>query len=40
MGLDYTYGSVNFRDIGEFVNLIAEREIMQKDKLFRGGKTN
>lgn len=40
MKLDYTNGSVNFRDVGEFVNLIVERKIMQEGKLFRGGKTN
>lgn len=40
MGLDYTVGSVNFRDVGEFINLIAERKIMQEGIFFRGGKTN
>jgi protein-tyrosine phosphatase len=40
MTLDYTSGSVNFRDAGEFVNLIAGKELMRKERLFRGGKTN
>ena len=37
MGLDYTDGCVNFRDVGEFLNLIAEKEIFPEKKLFRGG---
>ena len=40
MSLDYTSGSVNFRDAGEFLNLIAGQELMQKKRLFRGGKTD
>lgn len=37
MGLDYTNGCVNFRDLGEFINLICEQEILQEQQLFRGG---
>ena len=40
MSLDYTSGSVNFRDVGEFVNLIAGKELMLKKQLYRGGKTD
>lgn len=38
MGLDYAKGCVNFRDVGEFVNLIAARELMPEKKILRGGK--
>ena len=38
MSLDYTVGCVNFRDVGEFINLILGQEILAKGKLFRGGK--
>ena len=31
-------GILNFRDVGEFVNLIASRQIMIEKQLFRGGK--
>jgi protein-tyrosine phosphatase len=37
MGLDYTDGCVNFRDIGEYINLILEKEVLPEGKLFRGG---
>lgn len=37
MGLDYTAGCVNFRDVGEFINLILGKEVFLKGKLFRGG---
>lgn len=37
MGLDYTDGCVNFRDTGEFINLIAGKQFIQEGKLFRGG---
>lgn len=40
MGLDYTTGSVNFRDVGAFVNLIAGHDLMHENLLFRGGKTD
>jgi protein-tyrosine phosphatase len=38
MQLDYAKGCVNFRDVGEFVNLIAERPLLPEGKLYRGGK--
>ena len=37
MGLDYTDGCVNFRDIGGYVNLILEAQVLPEGKLFRGG---
>lgn len=37
MGLDYTYGCVNFRDIGGYVNLILDSKRLPERKLFRGG---
>lgn len=37
MGLDYTQGCVNFRDVGAFVNLILEKEVLPEKKLYRGG---
>lgn len=40
MQLDYTTGSVNFRDVGAFINLIAGHEMMYENLLFRGGKTD
>ena len=40
MKIDYTSGPVNFRDVGEFVNLIAGQELLQNKRLFRGGKTD
>lgn len=38
MGLDYTKGCVNFRDVGECVNLIAAREVLPLRRILRGGK--
>jgi protein-tyrosine phosphatase len=38
MGLDYTKGCVNFRDIGESVNLVADYEVLPLRRIFRGGK--
>jgi protein-tyrosine phosphatase len=38
MGLDYSQGCVNFRDVGEFVNLIAGRALLPERRLLRGGK--
>lgn len=38
MGLDYSKGCVNFRDVGEFINLIAARYLLPEGRLFRGGK--
>lgn len=37
MTLDYTDGCVNFRDVGEFINLILGKELFLKGKLLRGG---
>ena len=38
MSLDYSQGCVNFRDVGEFVNLLAARTLLPPGKLYRGGK--
>jgi protein-tyrosine phosphatase len=38
MGLDYSSGCVNFRDVGESLELIAGAPIFPLNKLFRGGK--
>lgn len=40
MGLDYTSGCVNFRDVGEFVNLIVGKDLLPIGRIFRGGKTD
>ncbi|OJJ20937.1 tyrosine protein phosphatase [marine bacterium AO1-C] len=37
MGLDYTDGCVNFRDVGGYVNLILEKDVLPEGKIFRGG---
>lgn len=37
MGLDYTSGCVNFRDVGAFINLISAEEIMPEGRILRGG---
>lgn len=37
MTLDYTDGCVNFRDVGTFINLISNKEILPEGKIFRGG---
>lgn len=37
MGLDYTNGCVNFRDVGGYINLITNTNQFVKGKLFRGG---
>jgi protein-tyrosine phosphatase len=37
MGLDYTDGCVNFRDVGGYLNLLIGEEKFQEGKLFRGG---
>lgn len=37
MGLNYTDGCVNFRDTGEFINLISGNLLFLEGKLFRGG---
>lgn len=38
MALDYSAGCVNFRDVGEFLHLIAGESILPLGKLLRGGK--
>ena len=40
MGLDYTDGCVNFRDVGEYVNLLMGRRVLKERCLYRGGKIN
>ena len=37
MGLNYTDGCVNFRDVGGYLNLILGQDLFQENKLFRGG---
>ncbi len=37
MGLDYTNGCVNFRDVGEFVNLILDEKRLPEGLILRGG---
>ena len=38
MSLDYSQGCVNFRDVGEFINLLATQTLLPLGKLYRGGK--
>lgn len=38
MSLDYSSGCVNFRDVGESLELIADSLVFPTRKLFRGGK--
>ncbi len=38
MALDYSKGCVNFRDVGECLNLIADREIFPVRRILRCGK--
>lgn len=38
MKLDYSKGCVNFRDVGEYVNLIAQKEVLPEKRILRGGK--
>ena len=40
MELDYTAGCVNFRDVGEYINLIVNNHLLPVNRLFRGGKTD
>lgn len=37
MGFDYTAGCVNFRDVGEFINLINNKNDLKEGKILRGG---
>lgn len=38
MKLDYSKGCINFRDVGEYVNLIAQKEVLPEKRILRGGK--
>jgi protein-tyrosine phosphatase len=38
MGLDYSKGCVNFRDVGECINLLAGRDLLPVRRILRGGK--
>jgi len=38
MGLDYSMGCVNFRDVGECINLVADRDVLPLRRMLRGGK--
>jgi len=38
MGLDYSSGCVNYRDVGDSLELIADVTVFPTRKLFRGGK--
>jgi len=38
MGLDYSAGCVNFRDVGDSLALVADADIFPTRRLFRGGK--
>lgn len=37
MGLNYTEGCVNFRDVGEYLQLITNELVFPKGRLYRGG---
>jgi protein-tyrosine phosphatase len=37
MGFDYTSGCVNFRDVGEVLNLLADRTVMPERRILRRG---
>ncbi len=37
MGLNYTDGCVNFRDLGEYINLIVGRPDFAEGRIYRGG---
>lgn len=37
MGLDYTGGCVNYRDVGEFINLITSKNLLNEHQILRGG---
>jgi protein-tyrosine phosphatase len=40
MSLDYTTGCVNFRDVGQYINLIAGVPLIPLNRILRGGKTD
>ena len=37
MGLDYTDGCVNFRDVGVFIHLISGNKLLPEQRIYRGG---
>lgn len=37
MGLFYTYGCLNFRDFGGYINLVLGKDMLPVGKLYRGG---
>lgn len=37
MGLNYTDGCVNFRDLGEYISLIVENSELPTKRIYRGG---
>lgn len=37
MGLDYTEGCVNFRDVGVFTHLISGKQLLVEGRIYRGG---
>lgn len=37
MALDCTYGCVNFRDFGGYINLIAGKQLLPENRFYRGG---
>ncbi len=38
MGLDYSRGCVNFRDVGEFLELFGGIRTLPRCRILRGGK--
>jgi protein-tyrosine phosphatase len=40
MGLDYSSGCVNFRDVGDSLALVADADIFPVGRLYRGGKVD
>lgn len=40
MGLDYTSGCVNYRDVGEFINWLSGEELLPEKRILRGGSTD
>lgn len=38
MVLDYSKGCVNFRDVGECLNLLADKDVLPTRRILRGGK--
>lgn len=38
MGLDYSQGCVNYRDVGECINILADCDLIPIGRILRGGK--